>query len=71
MLEYYKLILTKTSFNDAVFIKEYRKSVQRLPRQHVRLLKDWVLKNFGGVLSKRRAESDNKIPRNAPAIKVA
>lgn len=42
MLDYYKLILQKVSFNRKLFLKEYRKSHRMLQRHEVQELKFWL-----------------------------
>lgn len=45
MLEYFKLILSKVSFDRKIFLKEYRKSKNWLNESELRELKFWLRKN--------------------------
>lgn len=47
MLEYFKTILSKVSFDKRLFEKELRKAIKALVSQEVALLKDWCYQNFG------------------------
>ena len=46
MLEYFKMILRKVSFDLYLFEKELRKSITRLVGQEVEQLKIWCYHNF-------------------------
>lgn len=45
MFEYFKLILSKVSFDRKLFFKEYRKSKRWLSEHETRELKFWLRKN--------------------------
>lgn len=45
MFEYVKLILAKVCFNQKIFRKEYRKSLQVLSAEEKSELKHWLRKN--------------------------
>lgn len=47
MLEYFKTILSKVSFDKRLFEKELRKAIKALVAHEVNLLKDWCYQNFG------------------------
>jgi hypothetical protein len=47
MLDYCKFIMTKMSFNRALFVKEYRKSLRFLSKNEVMPFKQWVRATFG------------------------
>ena len=47
MLEYFKTILSKVSFDKRLFEKELRKAIKSLVDQEVNLLKEWCYQNFG------------------------
>ena len=47
MLEYFKTILSKVSFDKRLFEKELRKAIKSLVKQEVKLLKDWCYQHFG------------------------
>jgi hypothetical protein len=42
MLEYFKIILDKVSFDRKLFRKEYRKSLSSLTRDEANQLKNWL-----------------------------
>jgi hypothetical protein len=42
MLEYFKIILDKVSFDRKLFRKEYRKSISRLSKDEAIELKQWL-----------------------------
>ena len=42
MLEYYKVILTKISFDKKLFKKEYKKAIKHLDDDERAALKNWV-----------------------------
>ena len=42
MLEYFKIILDKVSFDKKLFRKEYRKSLSSLTKDEANQLKDWL-----------------------------
>lgn len=46
MLEYFKLILRKVSFDRFLFEKELRKSIARLIQPEIEELKVWCYQNF-------------------------
>lgn len=46
MLEYFKLILRKVSFDRFLFEKELRKSIARLVQPEISELKTWCYQNF-------------------------
>lgn len=46
MLEYFKMILKKVSFDRFLFEKELRKSIARLVPPEVDVLRDWCYQNF-------------------------
>ena len=46
MLEYFKLILKKVSFDRFLFEKELRKSISRLVQPEIDELKTWGYQNF-------------------------
>ncbi len=45
MLEYFKIILCKVSFDPQLFRKEYRKSLARLNKNEANELKNWARNN--------------------------
>lgn len=47
MLEYFKTILSKVSFDKRLFEKELRKAIKALVDQEVSLLREWCYQNFG------------------------
>ncbi len=47
MLEYFKTILSKVSFDKRLFEKELRKAIKSLVDQEVMMLKEWCYLNFG------------------------
>jgi hypothetical protein len=48
MLEYVKTILTKVSFDTALFEKELRKALRMLIRDEVHELRNWCYDHFKG-----------------------
>ena len=46
MLEYFKMILKKVSFDRSLFEKELRKSIARLVASEIEQLKQWCYQNF-------------------------
>ncbi len=46
MLDYVKIILQKVSFNEYLFEKELRKSLQTLLREDILELKKWCYENY-------------------------
>ncbi len=42
MLEYFKIILDKVSFDKKLFRKEYRKSLSSLTKDEANQLKNWI-----------------------------
>ncbi len=49
MLEYFKTILSKVSFNESIFEKELNKAVQSLVEDEVIKLKSWCYDQFGEI----------------------
>jgi len=49
MLEYFKLILSKVSFNEFLFEKELKKAIHSLVEDEVIKLKSWCYDQFGEV----------------------
>ena len=47
MLEYFKTILSKVSFDKRLFEKELRKAIKSLVEQEVDLLREWCYQNLG------------------------
>ena len=47
MLEYFKTILSKVSFDKRLFEKELKKAIKALVDQEVNLLREWCYQNFG------------------------
>lgn len=47
MLEYFKTILSKVSFDKRLFEKELRKAIKTLVDKEVSILKEWCYLNFG------------------------
>jgi hypothetical protein len=47
MLEYFKFILEKVSFDQQLFEKELRKSTGELLGEEIRELKNWCYEHFG------------------------
>ncbi|MEM7297578.1 MAG: hypothetical protein AAF391_04855 [Bacteroidota bacterium] len=47
MLEYFKTILSKVSFDKRLFEKELKKAIKALVAQEVSLLREWCYQNFG------------------------
>jgi len=48
MLEYFKTILSKVSFDKRLFEKELRKAIKSLVDEEIELLKEWCYRKFGG-----------------------
>lgn len=46
MLEYFKTILSKVSFDKRLFEKELRKAIKSLVPEEVALLKEWCYRKF-------------------------
>jgi hypothetical protein len=46
MLEYFKMILKKVSFERSLFEKELKKAISRLVGTEIKELKDWCYQNF-------------------------
>lgn len=46
MLEYFKTILTKVSFDRKIFEKELTKAIQALVDQEIHQLQNWCVENF-------------------------
>tara|TARA_B100000768_G_scaffold144585_1_gene137164 strand:+ start:587 stop:784 length:198 start_codon:yes stop_codon:yes gene_type:complete len=49
MLEFCKSVLSKVSFDRALFAKELKKSVRWLKRSEIQNLQDWCIKGYGEV----------------------
>jgi len=49
MLDYFKTILKKVSFDTKLFEKELRKAIKSLIDSEINDLKKWCYKNFGNV----------------------
>ena len=49
MLEFCKSVLSKVSFDRALFAKELKKSVHWLKKSEIQNLKDWCLNRYGEV----------------------
>lgn len=47
MLEYFKLILEKVSFDPALFRMEFRKAARKLMDEEIAELKKWCIETFG------------------------
>jgi len=47
MLEFCKSVLSKVSFDRALFAKELKKSVTWLKKSEIQNLKDWCLNRYG------------------------
>jgi len=47
MLEYFKLILVKVSFDPALFRMEFKKAVRKLVDEEIAELKKWCIETFG------------------------
>lgn len=47
MLDYFKTILTKVSFDAKLFEKELRKAIKNLIQEEIEELKKWCYANFG------------------------
>lgn len=47
MLEYFKIILSKVSFDRRLFEKELRKAIKSLIPAEIMILKDWCYKKYG------------------------
>ncbi len=48
MLEYFKTILSKVSFDKRLFEKELKKAIKALVPEEVVMLKEWCYRKFGG-----------------------
>ncbi len=51
MLEYFKTILSKVSFDGLLFEKELKKAINSLIREEAMKLRDWCYKQYGDVYS--------------------
>ena len=49
MLEYFKTILSKVSFDKWLFEKELRKAIKALVQQELASLKQWCYAEFGQI----------------------
>lgn len=47
MLEYFKTILSKVSFDKRLFEKELKKAIKALVSEEIALLKEWCYTTFG------------------------
>lgn len=47
MLEYFKTILSKVSFDKRLFEKELRKAIKTLVPKEIIILKEWCYKQYG------------------------
>lgn len=47
MLEYFKTILSKVSFDKRLFEKELKKAIKALVGSELKLLKEWCYRNYG------------------------
>lgn len=47
MLEYFKMILVKVSFDQVLFGKELKKALSKLVNEEVDQLKNWCIETFG------------------------
>ncbi|NQZ77198.1 MAG: hypothetical protein HRT61_14025 [Ekhidna sp.] len=47
MLEYFKTILSKVSFDKRLFEKELKKAIKSLVEDEIGELKEWCYRNFG------------------------
>jgi len=53
LLDYYKMILNKVSFDANLFVKEYQKAVRSLHIKEVDDLNDWLKSNGLMVMASR------------------
>ena len=49
MLEYFKIILSKVSFDRRLFEKELRKAIKSLVKEELNELKKWCYEQFGHI----------------------
>lgn len=49
MLEYFKTILSKVSFDRWLFEKELKKAISSLVPEEIKTLKDWCYDQFGQI----------------------
>ncbi|WP_421873463.1 hypothetical protein [Marinoscillum sp.] len=49
MLEYFKTILSKVSFDRWLFEKELKKAIKSLVPEEIRTLRDWCYDQFGQI----------------------
>lgn len=49
MLEYFKTILSKVSFDRWLFEKELRKAINSLIPEEIKTLRDWCYDQFGQI----------------------
>jgi uncharacterized protein YqeY len=47
LLEYFKIILEKVSFDAKLFEKELRKALAQLAKAELKILKNWCYEQFG------------------------
>ncbi|MEP0936188.1 MAG: hypothetical protein ABJJ14_20455 [Cyclobacteriaceae bacterium] len=47
MLEYFKTVLSKVSFDRWLFEKELLKAIQSLVNEEIQVLKEWCYREFG------------------------
>lgn len=59
LLDYYKMILNKVSFDANLFVKEYQKAVRSLHINEVDDLNDW-LKSNGLIVMASRSEKNHQ-----------
>lgn len=51
MLEYYKTILSKVSFDKILFEKELKKAIERLVEKELKIFKIWCYQKFNNLYS--------------------
>ncbi len=49
MLEYFKIILSKVSFDKRLFERELRKAIKSLLEEELKELKNWCYEQFGQI----------------------
>lgn len=49
MLEYFKTILSKVSFDKKLFEKELLKALKNLIKEEIKDFKEWCYKEFGSI----------------------
>jgi len=60
LLDYYKMILHKVSFDNNLFLKEYRKAIQSLQNNEIGHLDNWLKEN--GLYALLSQSVINRIP---------